>query len=277
MVPFILHHNLTHMRTLLSYTSFFVLALLLSVTAQEKEYKLQKDDVIRMIVFQEPDLTTESKIGKSGYVSFPLIGNVKMSEKGLKEAEQEVKKLYESDYLVNAQVNLSIIGFAEKWVMVGGDVRAPGRIAFPEEGALDLRGAIAQAGGVLESANTSRIIVRSKTGAVNTFNLKGAGGRIMKHGDSVTVGREALRNLTITVSGHVNRPGVVDYPKEGKLDVITAIAQAGGFSRIAYKRTVTVHRNKRQILVDLRAIERGQAPMFQLEPGDLIVIRESKL
>lgn len=259
------------------FSFFFVLASIVSVTAQEKEYKLQKDDVIRMIVFQEPDLTTESKIGKSGYVSFPLIGNVKVSGKGLKEAEQEIKELYQKDYLVNAQVNLSILGFAEKWVMVGGDVRAPGRIPFPEEGALDLRGAIAQAGGVLESANTSRIVVRSKSGGISTYSLKGSGGRVMKHGDSITVGRETLRNLTVTVSGHVNRPGVVDYPREGKLDVMTALAQAGGFSRIAYKRAVTVHRNKRQIAVDLRAIERGQAPMFQLEPGDLIVVRESRL
>jgi polysaccharide export outer membrane protein len=259
------------------FSFLFVLASLVSTQAAEKEYKLQKDDVIRMIVFQEPDLTTESKIGKSGYVSFPLIGNVKVSGKGLKEVEQEIKELYEKDYLVNAQVNLSILGFAEKWVIVGGDVRAPGTVPFPEEGALDLRGAVAQAGGVLESANTGRIIVRSKTGAINTFSLKGSGSRVMKHGDTITVPRQILQKMTVTVSGYVNRPGIVDYPKEGKMDIMTALAQAGGFNRIAYKRAVTVHRNKRQILVDLRAIERGQAPMFQLEPGDLIVVRESRL
>lgn len=256
---------------------FFIIASYTALSAQEKEYTLQKDDVVRMVVFQEPDLSTESKIGKSGYVSFPLIGNVKLAGKGLKEVEQEIKELYEADYLVTAQINVSILGFAEKWVMVGGDVRRPGKIPFPEEGALDLRGAVAQAGGVLESANIDKIVVRGKSGTISTFSLKAAGGRVMKHGDSITVGRDTLQKLTVTVSGNVTRPGTVEYPKEGSMDIVTALAQAGGFNRIAYKKAVTVHRNQRQILVDLRAIERGKSPMFQLEPGDLIVVRESRL
>jgi len=244
--------------------------------ADTKEYALQKDDTLRMVVFQEPELMTEAQIGKSGYVSFPLIGNVKVIGKSLKQAEDEIKALYEKDYLVNAQVNLSILGYAEKWVIVGGDVRRPGTIPFPEEGALDLRGAVAQAGGQLETANVSRIIVRSKSGAINTYSLKGSGSRILKHGDSVTVPRLTLKKSTVTISGNVNRPGIVEYPKEGKLDIMTAIAQAGGFDRIAYKRAVTVHRNQRQTLVDLRAIEQGKAKMYFLEAGDLVVVRESR-
>jgi len=244
--------------------------------ADAKEYKLEKDDAVRMVVFQEPELATEAQIGKSGYVSFPLIGNVKMIGKSLKQAEDDIKALYEKEYLVNAQVNLSIVGYADKWVIVGGDVRSPGTITFPEEGALDLRGAVAQAGGQLESANVSRIIVRSKSGGINTYSLKSSGSKVLKHGDSVTVPRLTLKKSTVTISGNVNRPGVVEYPKEGKLDIMTAIAQAGGFDRIAYKRAVTVHRNQRQTLVDLRAIEQGKAKMYFLEAGDLIVVRESR-
>ncbi|MGJ8673002.1 polysaccharide biosynthesis/export family protein [Rubritalea sp.] len=264
------------MRSFLFSFLVFLASFVVSHAEDVKEYKLQKDDVIRLLVFQEPDLATESKIGKSGYVSFPLIGNIKVSDKSLKELEEEIKALYEKDYLVNAQINLSILGFAEKWVIVGGDVRSPGTVPFPEEGALDLRGAVAQAGGVLESANTGGIIVRSKGGAINHFSLKGSGSRVMKHGDTVTVPRQTMQKMTLTVSGQVNRPGVVEYPREGKMDVMTALAQAGGFSRIAYKKAVTIHRNKRQMLVDIRAIEQGQAPMFFLEPGDLIVVRESR-
>ena len=268
------------MSALFRYFLFSIICLFASgvlQAADTKEYKLQKDDTLRMVVFQEPELMTEAQIGKSGYVSFPLIGNVKVIGKSLKAAEDEIKALYEKDYLVNAQVNLSILGYAEKWVIVGGDVRSPGTIRFPEEGALDLRGAVAQAGGQLESANVARIIVRSKSGAISTYSLKGSGSKILKHGDSVTVPRITLEKSTVTISGNVNRPGIVEYPKEGKLDIMTAIAQAGGFNRIAYKRAVTVHRKQRQILVDLRAIEQGKSTMYQLEPGDLVVVRESRL
>lgn len=259
------------------YSFLLSLASLLLVNGQEKEYRLQKDDTVKMVVFQEPELLTQSQIGKSGYVSFPLIGNIKLIGKSLKEAEDEIKASYERDFLVNAQVNLSIVNYAQKWVIVGGDVRSPGTISFPEEGALDLRGAIAQAGGALESANTARIVVRSKSGAISTYSLKNSGSRVLKHGDTLTVPRETLERSTVTFSGQVSRPGVVEYPKAGKLDIMTALAQAGGFNRIAYKKSVVVHRNQKQILVEVRAIEQGKAKMFFLEPGDLIVVRESRL
>ena len=108
-------------------------------------YTLKKDDVIRMTVFQEEDLETEAQIGKSGSISFPLIGNVQLIGLTVANAEQKIEALYEQDYLVNARVNVSLVAYADKWVIVGGDVRSPGTIKMPEEGALDLRGAIAQA------------------------------------------------------------------------------------------------------------------------------------
>ncbi len=251
-------------------TTFFVSA------EEAKEYKLEKDDVISMLVFQEPDLVTEAQIGKSGYVSFPLIGNVKLIGKSLKQAEDEIQALYEKDYLVNAQVNLSIIAYAEKWVMVGGDVRAPGMIKYPEEGALDLRGAVAQAGGVLESADTTRIRVRSKTGEITSYNLKSSGSKVLGHGDSVTVARSSIKQSTVTVSGNVNKPGIVDYPKSGSLDILTAIAQAGDFNRIANKKDVVVTRNGRRMIISLRDIKNGKTKMFHLRPGDILIVQESR-
>ena len=257
----------------------FLLALCLSVFAQaedKKEYRLQKDDTVRMIVFQEEELSRESQIGKSGFVSFPLIGNVELIGKTIKDAEQEIKELYEKDYLVNAQVNLSIVGYADKWVIVGGDVRSPGTIRYPEEGALDLRGAVAQAGGELESADVSSIVIRSKDGKISKYSLKSSGSKVLKHGDSVTVPRSTLKQSSITVSGNVNRPGIVTFPKTGKLDILTAIAQAGDFSRIANKKDVIISRDGRRIIVSLRDIKSAKVKMFYLEAGDIVIVQESR-
>ncbi|WP_169334404.1 polysaccharide biosynthesis/export family protein [Rubritalea marina] len=244
--------------------------------ADAKEYQLQKDDTVKMIVFQEEELSRESQIGKSGFVSFPLIGNVKLIGKTLKEAEAEIKGLYEKDYLVNAQVNLSVVGYADKWVIVGGDVRSPGTIRYPEEGALDLRGAVAQAGGVTETADTSSIVVRSKSGAIVRYNLQSSGSKVLKHGDSITVPRSTLKQSSITVSGNVRNPGIVNFPKTGKLDILTAIAQAGDFDRIANKKDVIVSRSGRRILVSLRDIKSSKAKMFYMQPGDIVIVQESR-
>ncbi|MFC4991804.1 polysaccharide biosynthesis/export family protein [Rubritalea tangerina] len=259
------------MKLLLS--SLFLLFSSLVVMA---EYKMEKDDSIRMIVYQEEDLSTEAQIGKSGEVSFPLIGNVKLIGKTLKEAEKEIKELYEKDYLVSAQVNLSIVGYAQKWVIVGGDVRSPGTINYPEEGALDLRGAIAQAGGVAESADTSRIVVRTKGGAVKTYSLKSSGSKVLGHGDTITVSRSSLSKSSITVTGNVKSPGIVEFPKTGSLDILTAIAQRGGFDNIANKKDVIVRRDGRRMIISLRDIQNGKSKMFYMKAGDILTIQESR-
>lgn len=264
---------MSHFKKILSLFLSFVIT---ATSFAASDYTLEKDDVIRMVVFQEPDLSLESQIGKSGYVSFQLIGNVKMVGKSLKQAEDEIKELYEKDYLRNAQVNLSIVKYAEKWVSVGGDVRRPGTIKYPEDGSLDLRSAIAQAGDLAETADSSSIKVRSKSGKQRSYTLASSGGVILRHGDSVIVGRSSLSNSSLTVSGHVNRPGLVDFPKNGGMDIVTAIAQAGGFGRIANRKEVGVRRGKQIFSINLRDIEGGKAKMFYMKPGDTIIVRESR-
>ena len=257
--------------------SLLCLFVMTSLSCGAKEHKLEKDDVIRLVVFQEDDLTTEATIGKSGNVSFPLIGNVELAGKSLKEAEVEIKALYEKDYLRNAQVNLSIRKHAEKWVNVGGEVRRSGRIQYPEEDSLDLRSAIAQAGDLTDEADSGRIKVRRGNGKTETYRLSQTSGVTLRHGDFVIVEREAQSQATVTVSGSVNRPGLVKYPKKGRLDIVAAIAQAGGFGRLAHKREVKVRRGKTIIAVSLRDIERNKAPMFYLQAGDTVIVRESKI
>jgi protein involved in polysaccharide export with SLBB domain len=243
---------------------------------QKDDYQLQKDDLLKLIVYQEDDLSTETQIGKSGDVSFPLIGNVKVVGLTLKAAGSEIKKLYEKDYLVNAHVNLTVMSYAKKWVVIGGDVRQPGTIEYPEAGALDLRSAIAQAGGLLETANDHGITLRRKSGGSSTHSLSRSVGVILKHGDTVTVSRNAQSHSTVTVSGQVKTPGVVTFPKTGGMNIVTAIAQSGGFSKIAYRKTVAVTRDGRRTIVNYADIANGEAKMYSLRAGDLVIVKESR-
>lgn len=239
------------------------------------EYTLQQDDTIRMSIYQEESLSTEAQIGKQGNISFPLIGSVKVEGLTVAEAEDLIKAAYEKDYLVSAGVNLTVVGYARQWVIVGGDVRSPGTVTIPEDGALDLGGAIVQAGGLLESADQSRVSVRRRDAGTTTYNLKSSSPPILKHGDTITVARSSLANSSLTVTGQVGSPGVIELPKEGRLDILTTIAKAGGFSQIANRKTVTVRRGDRRILVNLRAIEKGEAELFYMQPGDILTIAES--
>jgi polysaccharide export outer membrane protein len=121
---------------------------------------LHRNDLIRITVFQEDDLTTETRISKSGSIIFPLIGEVQMDDRTVDDVTSEIRERLDKDYLVNPHVTLVILDFAHEWVTVLGEVQKPGQVEIPAEGGLDLLGAIALAGGYTRIADPSHILVR---------------------------------------------------------------------------------------------------------------------
>jgi len=131
----------------------------LSVTAEEENletappetvhpnYIIQSSDVLRIEVFQEPDLAKELRVPRNGRVQFPLIGSVDLKGKTIAEAEDLITELYGRDYLVNPQISLLILEFSQQTVSVLGAVNAPGKIPYPPEREINIVDAISQAGG----------------------------------------------------------------------------------------------------------------------------------
>jgi protein involved in polysaccharide export with SLBB domain len=128
--------------------------------AQSDSYVLQANDLVHITVYGEDDLTTETRISKSGYITFPLIGAVQLSGKSVAAATAEIRARLDKDYIINPQVTLTLMEFAGQWVTVLGEVQKPGQVQIPPEGGLDLLGAIALAGGYTRVANPSNVIVR---------------------------------------------------------------------------------------------------------------------
>ena len=85
-----------------------------------------------------------------------------------------------------------------------------------------------------------------------------------------------------TVLGQVNRPGSYEMPEgspEG-IDLLEAIAMAGGYTRIAAPERISVRRrvgdNDQVVRVDAKRIAKGsRAGNFKVEPGDTITVGES--
>src|SRR4029077_2656716 len=84
-----------------------------------------------------------------------------------------------------------------------------------------------------------------------------------------------------TVLGQVNHPGSFEMPETspGGIDLMEAIALAGGYTRIAAPERVSVRRhsgNGEQILrINAKRVERGQAANFRVQDGDSITVGES--
>ncbi|EIP97214.1 periplasmic protein involved in polysaccharide export [Opitutaceae bacterium TAV1] len=122
-----------------------------------KDYVLIPSDLIQVKVFQEDDLTREVSVSRNYTISLPLIGDVSVRDKTVREIEKEIRDLYGKDYLQNPQITIIILRYAERVVNVIGQVNQPGPVPFPQEKSLTLVEAIARAGGFSRLGNPKNV------------------------------------------------------------------------------------------------------------------------
>ena len=83
----------------------------------------------------------------------------------------------------------------------------------------------------------------------------------------------------ITVLGQVQRPGSYVLPNEERVDLLQAIAMAGGFTRLADEGRVLIRRNINGVDTVLKVnahaeTKNGSSQLFEVEPDDKITVRE---
>lgn len=152
--------------------------------ANGASYFLSANDLIKMSVFEENDLETTVRISSDGTVTFPLIGAVKVSGKTPQAAASLVRDLYAKDYLVNPQVNLTVIEYAKRRFSVLGQVQRPGTFDMPDRDSVNLLQAIGMAGGYTRIADAAKITVKR--------NSNGKEGVIKVNGKRIASGEENL-------------------------------------------------------------------------------------
>jgi polysaccharide export outer membrane protein len=144
------------------YLLFFS-ALSLSVAANEigvTGYKLGAGDLISISVYDEDDLSLELRIGLSGQISYPLLGDVVVSGLTPKLLEEKLTSGLKGPYLVAPSVNVSILEYRPFYVI--GEVKKPG--SYPFHPGLTVDKAISISGGFTERASKDSIYVIHDTG-----------------------------------------------------------------------------------------------------------------
>jgi protein involved in polysaccharide export with SLBB domain len=79
------------------------------------------------------------------------------------------------------------------------------------------------------------------------------------------------------VLGQVNRPGSYEMPEgsPGGIDVLEAVAIAGGYTRIAAPERISVKRREQILRVDAKRLAHDGGKSFRIQPGDTITVGES--
>jgi polysaccharide export outer membrane protein len=135
-----------------------------ALSSGESDYVLVVGDVVQLNIFREPDLTTQATIARDGTVQLPLIREVQMAGLSIRDAREMLRQLYDKKFLVDPQVFLNVVKYAERKFTIMGQVARPGSYELQGGERMDLLEAIGLAGGFTRIANRGRVIIQRREG-----------------------------------------------------------------------------------------------------------------
>jgi polysaccharide export outer membrane protein len=238
------------------------------------EYPLGPGDIVKITVYNNPDLTTEAQVSESGTINFPLLGDIKLGGLSKVAAENMLsRELVKRKFLNTAQVNVLVTNYRALQASVLGEVKAPGKFTiFPQSTITDL---LAQAGGITPEG--SRIV---------TLVQQTADGKQVSREidlDSVLASGEVGANLPVKnndiiyvtkapmfyIYGEVRKPGA--YRLEPNMTVQQALSVGGGLTVRGTERGLKI--NRKQAGGTVTTINANAATV--LKENDVVTVAES--
>jgi polysaccharide biosynthesis/export protein len=264
--------------------------LLFSVTSavaqgRDPSYRVGARDLIDIRVYEDEKLNGQRRVSEDGVINLPLLGDVVVMGKTPGEIGQVLKKLLEEKYMQRASVDVQVLEFRSRPIVVMGAVKQPGNLGF--SGRWTLLDAITAVGGLADNhGNAIHVMRRAENGLsdqvtiqVNDLLLRAdpKANIPIYANDLITV--PGTVEVTVYCLGEVARPGALVFKSDERITVLTAIAHAGGLtdraaSRILIKRSVGTA-GPAEITVDFRKILAGKESDVELTQGDVIVVKES--
>ncbi|MBI3999665.1 MAG: polysaccharide export protein [Candidatus Omnitrophica bacterium] len=120
-----------------------------------EDYRIGANDVLEIAVYGEEGLTQEVRVTTSGFVTYPLLGRIKVSGMSVVELEDFIRRALAKDYIRDPQVKVFVKEFSNVYVF--GQVKEPGPYLF--KGGMTVLQAITTAGGFTKIANARKVRV----------------------------------------------------------------------------------------------------------------------
>jgi polysaccharide export outer membrane protein len=126
------------------------------VAGYSSQFTIGVADVLRVNVWKNPDLSQTVTVDPDGFVSLPLLGNIKVGGLNTDQLSNQLTARYAS-YVVTPQVTVSVVEIRSRAVFVMGQVGKAG--SYPLLAPTTVLQLIAQAGGLTPFAKRKNIYV----------------------------------------------------------------------------------------------------------------------
>ncbi len=242
------------------------------------EYILGPGDTLKISVFRFDEMKLETTIGPTGRISYFLVGDVEAGGLTRVQFRDRLEKLLKK-YIKKPEVIVRISEYRSHKVVFLGQVNNPG--VYRMRDSMTLVEGISEAGGVGPDAylGGAYIVRDGKILLVNFFELIEKGNM----GENIPLAKNDLiyipsnKDQKIYVLGEVNNQSAISL-RQG-LNLLGAIAEAGGFTRDAKKESIIVMRgnmsNPEIMKIDAKTMD--PRTNIYLERGDIVYVASSTI
>lgn len=204
------------------------------------EYRVGPGDVLSVIVYGHPELTTPAgserspeevgnQVRHDGSIFYPYIGRVKVAGKTT-DAIRSILTQRLSDIINEPQIEVNVAAFRSKKVYVSGAVGVPKALPITNI-PMTVLDAISAVGGASEKANWHSVTLNREGNKeeLSLYALLRQGdqtkNRLLQDGDVLHV--PSLETQTVAVMGQVRKPGNIQLGNE-RITLTDALSRAGG-------------------------------------------------
>lgn len=179
------------------------------VDNSDQPYRIGREDVLDVAVWRDADLSRTLPVRPDGFISLPMVGEVKAEGRTPNELAEEIREALKP-YVQEPRVTVIVREVNSSRVFITGEVTHPG--AYPLRGRVSILQAIALAGGFTDFADRDAIVVLRRSGAksankAGTAEGSGTGGSGTTEGDYISVSYSELVDHPEKYEPLILRPG----------------------------------------------------------------------
>jgi len=243
----------------------------------ELGYLIGPDDVLHIEVWQHPDVSGDVRVNYKGEIRVPPIKSINVMGLPSYQVEEKLAEAL-SKYLIDPVVYVSVKEYNSQRVIAIGETTTG---MYTLKRRTTLVEFLGQIGGTRENADISRIKLIKKDGKTHTYDLnklindpQKSNEILVSGGDTVYV--PPLEINKVYILGEVRTPKVINI--KGKLSLVEAVIEAGGYTDNAITSSILVIRgelgSQKGIRLNLsRILKKGDiAQNIDLKPGDIVYV-----
>ncbi len=257
-------------------------SMFMNSTDQAPSIVIGPGDLLNVVVFETPELSTSVRVNQQGDASLPVLGVVHLAGLDAQQASVALEDAYRTrGLLLNPHVTVSETEFASQGASILGEVRSPG--VYPTLGSRRLLDMLSLAGGVSSTAGRLASIVHRGDPQhpvqialqPTPASLHAQENPVIVPGDTVVIAKAGV----IYIIGDVLRPGGILVDNNERLSLIEALSLAGGMNKTAALSQTKLIRKlpagREEVDLDLKHVLLGRQADILVSDGDILYVPSS--